>query len=121
MDKYGYPSELFIRLNARLCVCRSRSEKFNIPFSLVLEDIKNVIDKPCTYCGKTEKIQIDRKTPELGYVTSNIVPACSRCNRIKANDISHDDMIKLAEYLGWKSVLTKRFRKFYIPLRKNDT
>lgn len=40
----------------------------------------------CTYCGETElRMTLDRVDNALGHTRTNVVPACIRCNGIRAN------------------------------------
>jgi len=55
----------------------------------------------CTYCSAYGTMTIDRKDSSQTYTDDNCVPCCARCNRIKSNDITYDDMKKLTNYLGW--------------------
>lgn len=54
-----------------------------LEFLLSKEDVDKTRSKPCHYCG--DKIGptsagVDRIDNELGYLCSNILPACARCN-----------------------------------------
>jgi hypothetical protein len=66
-------------------------------WSLTTEDVRQLIFKPCTYCGAppTQRIPgypedafrvngIDRMDNAVGYVKENCVPCCTVCNRIKS-------------------------------------
>lgn len=69
------------------------------PFELSKEQFKEIITKPCIYCGETltqEKHKpsrngtfkytgIDRYDNTKGYTTDNAVPCCCKCNRMKTN------------------------------------
>ncbi|NBK96464.1 MAG: hypothetical protein EOM50_00325 [Erysipelotrichia bacterium] len=63
-----------------------------IPWNLTEENFKEIITKPCTYCGdsykKTENITysgIDRIDSKEGYNINNCVPCCKICNMMKNN------------------------------------
>lgn len=53
----------------------------------------------CTYCGiqLTKMSQIDRMNPKLGYIEGNITLACLRCNMIKNNFFTPEQMKEIAE------------------------
>lgn len=82
---------------------KARSIKKGIAFSLDLDDIRILINSPCIYCGSSAKLsEIDRKDSSLGYTKDNIVPACRRCNTIKNNVVSYDEMMKIVDILEWR-------------------
>lgn len=68
--------------------------------------------KQCTYCCRTieevkmvddglllysNQLSIDRKDNEKGYVPNNIVLSCFRCNLIKGNFFTYEQMIRVGE------------------------
>lgn len=60
------------------------------------EDIKEMVEKPCEYCGYTgDRMGVDRKENDIGYLRSNLVPCCIRCNALKR------DM----PFAAWKSLV----------------
>lgn len=65
--------------------CKKASKSRGIPFSLTREQIKRLIESPCRYCGdsRPEKIGLDRVENRVGYVITNVVPCCVRCNTMK--------------------------------------
>lgn len=88
-------------INGRLCGIRRRAIKKSVPCSITVKDIIEITAMSCEYCGCAPPSELDRKMPSLGYVRSNIAPACHRCNTLKSNVISYDDMVKVANIL-WK-------------------
>jgi len=59
-------------------------------------------DGICHYCGgvlNPSKIGIDRMNNAEGHVCYNVVPCCWRCNQLKADDISYEEMMMLAPIL----------------------
>jgi len=85
------------------------------PFNLIKEDfIKwyNAQSKNCAYCGISEndiviwrknfnrwvkKLSIDCMDNGVGYIISNLVLACERCNTIKGNMFSHEQMLEIGQ------------------------
>jgi len=85
---------------------------------LALEDFKNIVTKPCFYCGCDGEIifndyhnsahgiinkmsdafikfnGIDRIDSSLGYIKSNSIPCCLNCN-IAKNDLKQKDFYQL--------------------------
>lgn len=67
----------------------------NLCFELTRKDLKNIIEKPCEYCGTSDSIiidngcysykcnGIDRVDSSKGYTLENCVPCCTFCNRAK--------------------------------------
>lgn len=85
----------------RLTNLKSRAHKKCLSFDLDEQFLANLLDTPCVYCGSELMIEVDRKSPAQGYVYSNVVPACRRCNTIKNNVVTYEEMMKIAHYLGW--------------------
>lgn len=100
--RYIYPSKKVDLIYSRWSSIQRRAKKREYQFDLCIDDIKLIIASPCTYCGSTERIEVDRKDNTLGYIRGNCVPACHRCNTIKNNVVSYDDMLFIAEHLGWR-------------------
>jgi hypothetical protein len=56
----------------------------NIECSLEIDDVKELWQKPCVYCGSPIKtIGIDRIDNSKGYVKGNIASCCQLCNWMK--------------------------------------
>lgn len=89
-------------LRNRLYSIRIRAAKKGVDFDLDAEFIGGIIASNCEYCNSHPNSELDRKDPNLGYTKANIVPACHRCNTLKSNVISYEDMLKVVEVLGWR-------------------
>ena len=87
----------------RLSGIRTRAKKKGVPFDLEVEDMMVVINSPCFYCNALPKSELDRKVPADGYTKRNLVPACHRCNTLKNEVITWEDMLKVSEILGWRT------------------
>ena len=72
------------------------AKKRNILFNLSMQDIKNISQSTCYYCGAKPMQRmkafnkrgftyngIDRTDNSLGYITKNCVPCCKFCNTAK--------------------------------------
>jgi hypothetical protein len=83
--------------------CRLRGYVFELTF----EEFKLLITRHCTYCGaapcniKRKKkwgnrrlyySGIDRKDNSKGYTSDNSVPCCHKCNQVKTNVLSFEEM-----------------------------
>ena len=55
----------------------------NIEFNLTEDQVENLIERPCFYCGKEQSNGIDRIDSTKPYTTDNCVSCCSICNRMK--------------------------------------
>ena len=62
-------------------------------------------DKVCYYCGiglntngnRETQISVDRKDNSIGYTLDNIELCCQRCNTIKGNVFTAEEMIEIAD------------------------
>lgn len=71
----------------RLATIKSGAKHRNICFDLTDEEVKRLINSPCTYCGREKACGIDRIDSTKGYATDNVCPCCEICNKMK-NDYS---------------------------------
>jgi hypothetical protein len=101
--KYEYEKKPIDPLYSRLMSTKLRSKKRGWEHDLTTEFIKELLDSSCVYCGTTAFIQIDRKDNLIGYIQSNVVPACKRCNIVKNMYLSYDEMMTVAKALGWRA------------------
>jgi len=94
------------------------SIKRGFKFKLSMEEFTALIYLNCFYCGAKpynkmtntgsngKKINfvlyysgIDRKDNKKGYTPDNVVPCCKRCNRIKSDLFTFEEMLKLSKFL----------------------
>ena len=59
--------------------------------------IENIINKPCTYCGDTNRIGCDRIDNSKGHTKNNVVPCCYECNCARNDNFDYNEMIVLGE------------------------
>jgi len=86
---------------------RAINHKRKLVFALTKEQFKEIILKPCHYCGvENSSVHkpkptmngafisngIDRLDSRIGYVLENCVPCCTICNMMK-NKLLYDDFI----------------------------
>ena len=66
---------------------KSDAKRRDKEFILSIDEFDNITSKPCYICGKytngSSYSGIDRLDNEIGYVLSNCIPCCDKCNRIK--------------------------------------
>lgn len=82
-------------------------------FELTKEQFKNITSESCYYCNKPpSKIfykegcngeyvynGIDRRDNTKGYILSNVVSCCYKCNTIKGEHLSEDEMLLVVRTL----------------------
>jgi hypothetical protein len=63
----------------------THKKKFNEDIPITLDDVKNIVQRPCFYCGSIDNPcnGIDRLNNSIGYEKDNIVPCCRKCNTMK--------------------------------------
>jgi len=85
---------------------KRHANRRGLKWLLSITDVRNIIDKPCYYCGainSNKKITkskkegflyngIDRKDNKQHYTIDNSLPCCKQCNRAKG-DMSFDKFI----------------------------
>jgi len=76
---------------------RKGARKRHIQFSLSIEEIADLVSKPCIYCGVEPPVRVsvhyhgvtikahglDRIDSSRGYTADNVVPCCTQCNVAK--------------------------------------
>lgn len=83
-------------LSKRWHAIKARAVRSGIDFQLTREDIKEIINSSCCYCGFKAN-EVDRKNPQYGYVLNNIVPSCHECNVAKSNFWTFEEMKKIGK------------------------
>jgi hypothetical protein len=91
---------------------RSGAKRRGYSFDLTEEDFKQLIQKPCHYCGSPPNggyskgdflvNGIDRVNNSLGYTLDNSVPCCSLCNSMKSTlpvDVFTSHVEKISNFL----------------------
>lgn len=91
--------------NYVLKMYKRHAEKRGYEFNLSYDYVKEIIHKPCFYCGNTNSNKtskfinnisyngIDRVNNSIGYHHWNCVPCCFSCNKMKM-DLNIEDFIK---------------------------
>ncbi len=68
-------------------------------WQITQEQWERMSDCCCVYCYKPARNKVgtgsglDRKDNDKGYTIDNVVPCCGRCNQIKGNKITYEEMI----------------------------
>lgn len=87
------------RVNALLAGYKYAAEKRNLLWRISVKQFKRLVSSDCFYCGAAPRVMstsayraggnavllngIDRKDSAKGYLTQNVVPCCTTCNRMK--------------------------------------
>lgn len=81
---------------------KNKAKYRNIDWSLTFEEYSILRNAECYYClGKlpTTSNGLDRIDSSKGYVTGNVVPCCSGCNRLKFDALSQKETIEVVNLL----------------------
>lgn len=87
---------------------KSRSKINKIPCDITLSDFRTwyyTSEHICSYCerdiskrtNRMDNLSIDRKLNHLGYTLSNLCLACNRCNTVKGNTFTFEQMREIAQ------------------------
>jgi hypothetical protein len=85
-----------------------KAKQRNLSFSLTLEEFEKLTSAPCTYCGESPGMGIDRKDNRIGYVISNCVAACSECNFMKRAMLEHKFLYRAQKIAAHQEKLRKQ-------------
>lgn len=99
-----------------------QAKQRRLRFSLERSDFFALLEAPCHYCEappsniqRDSRVQgslryqgIDRVENRHGYELWNCVPCCAKCNSIKADDLTYDEMLMLSPSLGRIQVLRQQ-------------
>lgn len=87
---------------------KRKADGRKIDWYLSDEYAKQMFKESCHYCGieatKNQRNGIDRMDNSLGYIPSNCVPCCTRCNFAKCK-LGYDEFIDLC------TLISKRFNE----------
>jgi hypothetical protein len=76
---------------------RSAAKQRGLEFNITMEEYVSFQNCKCQYCGDNMKvIGLDRVDNNIGYVSGNVVPCCSICNKMK-NNMNINDFYKHIE------------------------
>lgn len=67
---------------------------------LTVEYINELItSNSCVYCACLVQLGLDRIDNSKGHLKSNVLVACARCNRFRANYLTVEEMIKVVKLI----------------------
>lgn len=82
---------------------KHKAKSKNLALEITLEQYRKIIEPgACHYCkGPLDQAgyNLDRKDNSLGYLIDNVVPCCGRCNSIKCEHLTYNEMIVLSATL----------------------
>lgn len=85
-------------VKSRLSRLKSSAKARDIPINLDVNKYQNMVDLGCFYCGISLENErgycLDRVDSKQGYIISNVVGCCKRCNMAKSN-------MDLTEFVNW--------------------
>lgn len=80
---------------------RLRDKKNNTSIcDYTLEEMLEVLDKACVYCGDFNRIGLDRLNNDKGHTKDNTVPCCYECNCARNNNFSYEEMLVLGKTIA---------------------
>jgi hypothetical protein len=85
------------KLSKMMSSYRNKDIKKGLGFDLDLQFLIDMTRKECVYCGKTEKVGLDRIDNSIGHLKDNCVPCCIRCNTTRNDNYSFEEMKILGE------------------------
>lgn len=78
---------------------KSRAKRTGVPWTLTPEQYWPMLDLPCHYCGGPlgeTAVGLDQKVAGNGYTPDNVVSCCGRCNWVKGDVFTYEEMMRLA-------------------------
>lgn len=95
-------------VKTRLSRLTSSAKARNIHVNLDVNKYQNLINCGCFYCGislqKENGYCLDRVDSSEGYILSNVVACCKRCNMAKSD-------MHLMDFVGWLERAYKHTKK----------
>ena len=74
---------------------RKADRKKGLINDMTVDFVRGLIGDGCSYCGESElRMTLDRIDNAVGHVTTNVVPACIRCNYMR-RDMPHSAWLVL--------------------------
>jgi len=104
--------DYFQTSGGRFQLLKSNSRRRGVEINISRDEFINWFEKQqkvCYYCStilvtgkgvrKINSLTIERLDNSKGYCIDNIVLACTRCNKIKNNDLTESDMLEIGEII----------------------
>lgn len=87
-------------LQRRYKQAKSRGSRRGLTWDIPYDDYVQLLKQPCHYCGKPlplTGVALDRKNNGPTYSLATVVPCCRRCNTVKSDHFTYEEMLELAE------------------------
>ena len=88
---------------------RIKDKKKGLECDLTIEDMLDIMNHPCVYCGDTKRIGCDRIDNSKWHTKDNVVPCCVECNKARSDYFSFEEMKKLGGTI--REIKSGRFSK----------
>jgi hypothetical protein len=94
-------SKLRAKASKMLAQYRLKDRKMNrTECDLTIEEfIEDFLKNQCVYCGTKDFIGADRVNNNLSHVRENLVPCCYRCNTVRQNHFTYEEMLKIGAFI----------------------
>jgi hypothetical protein len=79
---------------------KHRDKVRNRKFNLTQEFVRKSMASPCSYCGDTKNIGLDRINNNIGHTMDNCIPCCRTCNVARSNNFTYEEMLKLGKTIA---------------------
>lgn len=83
-------------LTGRFFNAHKKANRWSQVFELSFTQYEHLVSQPCYYCGTSLEnmagIGLDRKDNSKGYSIENVLPCCGKCNRIRGDDLTVEEM-----------------------------
>jgi hypothetical protein len=93
-----YSREYRSKPNITIGVGRRNAKVRGLSWELTLDQYSALVSSPCAYCeNKIGNVQtelgagLDRIDNSLGYTTSNVVPCCGFCNKLRSDVLTVEE------------------------------
>lgn len=100
------------RTHERFRYAKHSSKSNKKPFHLTLDQYRELVNKPCHYCGIQDDdngIGLDRidNDKAIGYTVDNVLACCTNCNRIRGAVLTvKETEIAIRAVLEYRAKLT---------------
>lgn len=88
-------------IKGRFSELTRRAKRYDISCTIPFIKYEEIIEhKSCHYCAEAlpeAGSGLDRKDNTIGYTIENVVPCCTRCNKMKNSYLTYNEMVVIWE------------------------